>query len=356
MKAVILAGGSGTRISEETGSRVPSRWSRSAGKPILWHIMKLYSAHGVHDFVICWATRATWSRSTSRNYFLAHDRRDVRPRVELGGGPPERRRAMARDPRRHRRRHDDRRPAQARRAASSATRRSASRTATASRTSTSAPARASTGPRACSRRSPRCSRRAASARSPSATATRSTASSEKPQGDGGWVNGGFFVLEPGVLDYIDGDDTVWERRAARATRGGRPARGVSGTRASGSAWTRSATRSTSRSIWDAGSPHPGRSWWRGATATPCRFCGAPLRAVLSPTSACRRSPTPTCAPEQLDAAEPFYPLHAFVCARLLPRAARRVRGGAGPDLQRLRVLLVVLGRWLEHARALRRAM
>jgi glucose-1-phosphate cytidylyltransferase len=34
---------------------------------------------------------------------------------------------------------------------------------------------------------------------------------EKPQGDGSWINGGFFVLRPGVLDYIDGDDTVWER-------------------------------------------------------------------------------------------------------------------------------------------------
>ena len=47
---------------------------------------------------------------------------------------------------------------------------------------------------------------------------------EKPEGDGGWMNGGFFVLEPEVLDYIEGDDTLWEQRAARASRARRPAR------------------------------------------------------------------------------------------------------------------------------------
>ena len=52
MKAVILAGGLGTRISEETIVK-PKRMVEIGGKPILWHIMKIYSVHGVNEFVIC---------------------------------------------------------------------------------------------------------------------------------------------------------------------------------------------------------------------------------------------------------------------------------------------------------------
>ena len=52
MKAVILAGGLGTRLSEETTMR-PKPMVTIGGKPILWHILKMYSAHGVNDFVIC---------------------------------------------------------------------------------------------------------------------------------------------------------------------------------------------------------------------------------------------------------------------------------------------------------------
>jgi NDP-sugar pyrophosphorylase family protein len=52
MKAVILAGGLGTRISEETSVR-PKPMIEVGGKPVLWHIMKTYSAHGINDFVVC---------------------------------------------------------------------------------------------------------------------------------------------------------------------------------------------------------------------------------------------------------------------------------------------------------------
>ena len=52
MKAVILAGGLGTRISEETHLK-PKPMIEIGGKPILWHIMKIYSAHGINDFIIC---------------------------------------------------------------------------------------------------------------------------------------------------------------------------------------------------------------------------------------------------------------------------------------------------------------
>jgi glucose-1-phosphate cytidylyltransferase len=69
MKAVILAGGLGTRISEETGSR-PKPMIEIGGKPILWHIMKMYSAHGVNDFVICCGYRGYIIKEYFANYFL----------------------------------------------------------------------------------------------------------------------------------------------------------------------------------------------------------------------------------------------------------------------------------------------
>ncbi len=69
MKAVILAGGLGTRISEETHLK-PKPMIEIGGKPILWHIMKLYSAHGVHDFVICCGYRGYLIKEYFANYFL----------------------------------------------------------------------------------------------------------------------------------------------------------------------------------------------------------------------------------------------------------------------------------------------
>ena len=69
MKAVILAGGFGTRISEETHLK-PKPMIEIGGKPILWHIMKLYSAHGVDDFVICCGYMGHVIKEYFANYFL----------------------------------------------------------------------------------------------------------------------------------------------------------------------------------------------------------------------------------------------------------------------------------------------
>jgi glucose-1-phosphate cytidylyltransferase len=69
MKAVILAGGYGTRISEETSVR-PKPLVEIGGKPILWHIMKIYSAHGINDFVICCGYRGYLIKEYFANYFL----------------------------------------------------------------------------------------------------------------------------------------------------------------------------------------------------------------------------------------------------------------------------------------------
>jgi glucose-1-phosphate cytidylyltransferase len=69
MKAVILAGGLGTRISEESVSR-PKPMIEIGGKPILWHIMKMYSVHGIHDFVICCGYKGYLIKEYFANYFL----------------------------------------------------------------------------------------------------------------------------------------------------------------------------------------------------------------------------------------------------------------------------------------------
>lgn len=69
MKCVILAGGLGTRISEETGYR-PKPMVEIGGKPILWHVMKIYSAHGICDFVICTGYRGYLIKEYFANYFL----------------------------------------------------------------------------------------------------------------------------------------------------------------------------------------------------------------------------------------------------------------------------------------------
>lgn len=69
MKAVILAGGLGTRISEETQFK-PKPMVEIGGKPILWHIMKIYSAHGVRDFVVCCGYKGYVIKEYFANYFL----------------------------------------------------------------------------------------------------------------------------------------------------------------------------------------------------------------------------------------------------------------------------------------------
>src|SRR5215469_15522555 len=69
MKAVILAGGLGTRLSEETGVR-PKPMVEIGGRPILWHILKIYSQHGINDFIICCGYKGYMIKEYFANYFL----------------------------------------------------------------------------------------------------------------------------------------------------------------------------------------------------------------------------------------------------------------------------------------------
>ena len=69
MKAVILAGGLGTRLSEETSLK-PKPMVEIGGKPILWHVMKIYSSHGINDFIICLGYKGYLIKEFFSNYFL----------------------------------------------------------------------------------------------------------------------------------------------------------------------------------------------------------------------------------------------------------------------------------------------
>src|SRR5487761_935410 len=69
MKAVILAGGLGSRLAEETSAR-PKPMVEIGGRPILWHIMKIYSAYGINDFIVCLGYKGNMIKEYFANYFL----------------------------------------------------------------------------------------------------------------------------------------------------------------------------------------------------------------------------------------------------------------------------------------------
>jgi len=92
MKAVILAGGLGTRLSEETGTR-PKPMVEIGGRPILWHILKIYSQHGINDFVICCGYKSYLIKEYFANYFLhtsdvTFDMKDNRMQVHQSVAEP----------------------------------------------------------------------------------------------------------------------------------------------------------------------------------------------------------------------------------------------------------------------------
>jgi glucose-1-phosphate cytidylyltransferase len=208
MKAVILAGGLGTRISEETVLR-PKPMVEIGGMPVLWHILKIYSHHGVNDFVICLGYRGYMIKEYFANYFLhmsdvtidlSNNRVEVHEKhaepwritlvdtgVDTQTGGRLKRVAEYLDGEAFCFTYGDG-LADIDVGAELAFHRSADTLAT-----------------MCAVQPP--GRFGAL----DIDGSRITRFEEKPSGDGSWINGGFFVLEPGVLDHIDGDETVWER-------------------------------------------------------------------------------------------------------------------------------------------------
>jgi glucose-1-phosphate cytidylyltransferase len=208
MKAVILAGGRGTRLSEETGLR-PKPMVEIGGQPILWHICKIYAAHGITDFVICLGYRG-WQ---VRDYFLDFARLHSDLTIDLSTGAVDILRPGT-EPWRvtlidtgentqtggrlarigHLLRGDNAfcltygdGVADVDVTGAIAFHRGHGRQATV--TAVVPPGRF--GALDCAN-------------------GRVCAFTEKPAGDGGLINGGFFVLSPAVLDRIEGDGTVWE--------------------------------------------------------------------------------------------------------------------------------------------------
>ena len=208
MKAVILAGGMGTRISEETAMR-PKPMIEIGGKPILWHILKLYSAHGINDFVICLGYKGYMIKEYFANYFMhmsditfdmaankmeVHDAKAEPWKVTLvdtgentmTGGRLKRVQKYLGDEDFCFTYGDGVGDVDITRLI--ATHKQHNRLSTV--TATQPPGRFG---------------------ALKLEDGRIAGFQEKPQGDGGWINGGFFVLSPKVIDYIADDSTIWER-------------------------------------------------------------------------------------------------------------------------------------------------
>lgn len=208
MKAVILAGGLGTRISEETHLK-PKPMIEIGGKPILWHIMKLYSHHGVHDFVICCGYKGYLIKEYFANYFLhmsdvtfdmEHNRMEVHQRkaepwrvtlVDTGdetmtGGRLKRVADYVRGEEAFCFTYGD------------------------------GVADIDITREIAFHRGHGKSATVAAVQPPGRYGALQMAGeqvagfSEKPRGDGGFINGGFFVLSPKCLDLIETDQTSWE--------------------------------------------------------------------------------------------------------------------------------------------------
>ena len=208
MKVVILAGGLGTRLSEETVVR-PKPMVEIGGQPILWHIMKIYSTHGFNDFVVCLGYKGELIKDYFANYCLRHsdvvfDLANNRMEIQPKRGEPWRvtcidtGEASMTGGRVKRVRHlldgtfcltygDG--VADVDISASVEFHKSHGRLATVTVVQPSG----------------RYGAIQLAEGSRSVQGFR-----EKPKGDGAWVNGGFFVLEPEVIDYIENDLTTWE--------------------------------------------------------------------------------------------------------------------------------------------------
>lgn len=208
MKAVILAGGLGTRISEETHLK-PKPMIEIGGRPILWHIMKLYAAHGVNDFVICCGYKGYIIKEYFANYFLhmsditfdiARNQMEVHQQkaepwrvtlVDTGedtltGGRLKRLASYLKDEQAFCFTYGDGLSDVDIRASIEFHARHGK---LATVTAVKPPGRYGALER---------------------SGAQVTGFTEKPRGDGGLINGGFFVLSPGCLDYIAGDDVSWE--------------------------------------------------------------------------------------------------------------------------------------------------
>jgi glucose-1-phosphate cytidylyltransferase len=209
MKAVILAGGLGTRLAEETTVR-PKPMIEIGGKPILWHIMKTYSHHGVDEFVICLGYKGYLIKEYFANYFLHMSDVTIdlrRNRMEVHHEHAEPWRITLVDTG-----DDTQTGGRLRRVAEHVG------DETFCFTYGDGVADIDIGAELAFHRGQGTLATVCVVQPPGrfgavefGEAGRIARFQEKPSGDGSWINGGYFVLEPGVLDRLDGDDCIWER-------------------------------------------------------------------------------------------------------------------------------------------------
>lgn len=210
MKAVILAGGLGTRLSEETSVR-PKPMVEIGGKPILWHILKMYSHHGVNDFVICCGYKGYVIKEYFANYFLHMS--DITFKINNNEMEVHHRRAEPWSVTLVDTGDASMTGGRLRRVADYVRNEDAfcftygdgvsdvdisatinfhkSHGLAATLTATFPPGRFG---------------------ALDIQGQKVKQFKEKPKGDGALINGGFFVLSPSVLDYLEGDSTVWEQQ------------------------------------------------------------------------------------------------------------------------------------------------
>jgi len=209
MKAVILAGGRGTRISEETLLR-PKPMVEIGGKPVLWHIMKSYSSWGVNDFVICLGYKGYLIKEFFANYHLHSSDVTIDFRTQTTTIH-----------------HSAAEPWSVTLVETGADTMTGGRLARVRRyvdddhfcfTYGDGVTDLDIGAEIAFHRAQGSLATVLAIRPPgrfgqlTVEAQKIVGFNEKPSdGDGGWINGGYFVLAPTVLDYIAGDDTVWER-------------------------------------------------------------------------------------------------------------------------------------------------
>lgn len=208
MKAVILAGGLGTRISEETQIK-PKPMVDIGGKPILWHIMKIYSHYGINDFIVCLGYKGYVIKEFFANYYLhssdvTFDLCNQSMEVHQNTCEPWRVTLIETGP----------------------------ETMTGGRLKRVAPYLGDEdfcftyGDGVCDldigqllelHKNHGCLATMTAVQPPgrfghvAIDGTVIREFTEKPHGDGNWINGGYFVLSPKVIDYIEDDATIWER-------------------------------------------------------------------------------------------------------------------------------------------------
>jgi len=208
VKAVILAGGYGTRLSEETSVR-PKPMVEIGAKPILWHIMKIFSAYGIHEFIICCGYKGHMIKQYFSQYFLevsdiTFDMKENKMNVHTNGSDPWKVTLVD----------------------------TGEKTMTGGRLKrvkdyidnetfcfTYGDGLSDVDIKALIEfhKKQKTHATLTAVQPPGRFGILSLEKDkvvnfrEKPHGDGAWINGGYFVLEPAVLDYIDNDASVWEQ-------------------------------------------------------------------------------------------------------------------------------------------------